>query len=137
MAEKDKKLTKTAAPSNDKKQAIQTAMDSRQRLRDLGCDYFVMAHRGICAREEIGDLIDENHELILRRAREIRALITEPMDFSHVCGLVCQYFKLLSKRPSRALYYERNIRFFIEFLVDRGELAMEARQGVAYYLPKP
>ncbi len=117
--------------------AIQTAMDSRQRLRDLGCDYFVMAHRGICAREEIGDLIDENHELILRRAREIRALITEPMDFSHVCGLVCQYFKLLSKRPSRALYYERNIRFFIEFLVDRGELAMEARQGVAYYLPKP
>ena len=101
--------------------SIQHAMNSRQKLRNLNCDYFIMAHRGICAGHEIDTLIDDNHTLILRRAFEIRDLVDEPMDFSHLCARVCKQFELFSLRPRRALYYERNIRFFIEFLVDRGE----------------
>jgi hypothetical protein len=58
------------------------------------------------------------------------------MDFSHICAHVCKRFELYTQRPRRALYYERNIRFFIEFLVDKGELDMESRGGVAFYLPK-
>lgn len=115
--------------------SIQHAMDSRQKLRELDCDCFIMAHKGTCARDEIGELIDLNHQLILRRAGEMRDLVTQPMDFSRICALVCEKFGLFSQRPRRALYYERNIRFFIEFLVDRGELEMESRRGVAYYLP--
>lgn len=113
--------------------SIQHAMASRQKLRTLGCDLFIMAHRGICTGEEIGQLIDDNHALIYQRAGEIRDLVDEPMDFSHLCAKVCQKYELFTTRPRRALYYERNIRFFIEFLVDRGELEMESRQGVAYY----
>ncbi len=115
--------------------SIQHAMDSRQKLRKLGCDYFIMAHKGICTGEEIGQLIEDNHALILERAAEIRALVNEPMNFSQVCAAVCQKYELFSPRPRRALYYERNIRFFMEFLLDRGEIDMESRQGVAYYLP--
>ena len=112
--------------------SIQHAMNSRQKLRTLGCDLFIMAHKGICRGDEIDRLIED---LILRRAAEIRGLITEPMDFSHICALVCNKYQLFSPRARRALYYERNIRFFIEFLVDRKELEMESRQGVAFYLP--
>lgn len=117
--------------------SIQHAMSSRQKLQKLNCDYFIMAHRGICAGHEIDALIDDNHALILQRACEIRDLVDEPMDFSHLCARVCKRFGLFTLRPRRALYYERNIRFFIEFLVDRGELLMESREGVAFYLPKP
>lgn len=115
--------------------SIQHAMNSRQKLRTLGCDWFIMAHKGICRGDEIDALIDDNHALILQRAAEIRALITEPMDFSHICALVCDKYELFSTRARRALYYERNIRFFIEFLVDRKELEMESKKGVAIYLP--
>lgn len=115
--------------------SIQHAMNSRQKLRTLGCDYFIMAHRGICTGAEIDRLIEDNHELILRRAQEIRALIDRPMDFSNICRVVCKKYELFSTRARRALYYERNIRFFVEFLVDRGELEMESREGVAFYLP--
>ena len=115
--------------------SIQAAMDSRQKLRQLDCDVFIMAHRGVCAGDEIGQLVEDNHALILRRAREIGSLITQPMDFSHLCALVCQKLELRSLKARRALYYERNIRFFIEFLLDRGELDMESRGGVAYYFP--
>ena len=48
--------------------SIQHAMASRKKLLDLDCDLFVMAHRGICTKEEIGQLIEDNHALILRRA---------------------------------------------------------------------
>lgn len=115
--------------------SIHHAMESRQRLRGVDCDLFIMAHKGICHKEEIGELIDLNHELILRRAREIRDLVTEPMPFSRLCQLVCQTYSLFTRRAQRALYYERNIRLFIEYLLDEGALAMESRQGVAYYLP--
>ena len=107
-----------------------------ERLRELeDCDFFIMAHKGVCAGREIGPLIDANQELVRRRAGEIRDLITEPMDFSQICRAVCTRFSLLTRRPRRALYYERNIRLFVEYLMDQGELGMETRQGTAFYLP--
>jgi len=115
--------------------SIQHAMDSRQKLRRLDCACFLMAHKGVCPGSEIGQLIDDNHSLILRRVEEMRALITRPMHFSDICAAVCRRYELFSQRPRRALYYERNIRFFIEFMVDRGQLGMESREGVAWYLP--
>ena len=116
--------------------SIPLAMESRERLRELeDCDFFIMAHKGVCAGREIGPLIDANQELVRRRAGEIRDLITEPMDFSQICRAVCARFSLLARRPRRALYYERNIRLFVEYLMDQGELGMETRQGTAFYLP--
>ena len=116
---------------------MQTMLETeRLRLRELeDCDFFIMAHKGVCAGREIGPLIDANQELVRRRAGEIRDLITEPMDFSQICRAVCTRFSLLTRRPRRALYYERNIRLFVEYLMDQGELGMETRQGTAFYLP--
>ena len=35
--------------------SIQLAMESRERLRELeDCDFFIMAHKGVCAGREIG-----------------------------------------------------------------------------------
>lgn len=115
--------------------SIQLMMESRERLRELECDLFVMAHKGICQRREMGALIEANQALVRRRAEEIRGLIREPMNFSQVCQAVCAHFSLLSRRPRRALYYERNIRLFMEYLVDRGELRMDTLDGTALYVP--
>ena len=109
---------------------MQLCMESRERLRDLPCSHFIMAHRGVCT--DIGPVIDANQQLVLRRAAQIRALIQQPMHFSDICAAVCRELELRSRRPRRAVYYERNIRLFVEFLLDRGELVMENRDGVGY-----
>ena len=108
-----------------------------RRLRELeDCDFFIMAHKGVCAGREIGPLIDANQELVRRRAGEIRDLITEPMDFSQICRAVCTRFSLLTRRPRRALYYERNIRLFLEFLQDEGLLDVMSSRGISrFYRP--
>ena len=104
----------------------QAGIESREKLRDVDADFFVMAHRGMCRREELSALIDDNQALAQRRAGEVLSQITRA---------VCGYFKLLTKKPSRALRFERNIRFFVEYLVDRGDLILETDQGVAVYRP--
>jgi len=109
----------------------QLAWESREKLRNLNCDLLIAAHRGVCS--ELGVLVDANDELTLRRAGEIRALVQGWMTASQIVFEACQFYKLLSHHPRRALRFERNIRFFIEFLVDRGELLMEVRNGVTMY----
>ena len=109
------------------------AMASREKLRELDCDRYIMAHRGECGRGELDALIDENQALIRRRAGEILALIRRPMTASQVSEAVCAFYQLFTHKPRRALQFERNIRFFLDYLTDRGELELQCRNGTAYY----
>ena len=105
-------------------------MESREKLRGVDCELLIIARR-----EELDGLIDANQALALRRAGEILSLIDRPMAASDIVRRVCLFYKLLSGKPRRALRFERNIRFFIEFLVDRGDLIMETQDGVTVYRP--
>ena len=77
----------------------QMGMESRERMRGLPCDKFIMAHRGIARREELDRLIDDNQALALRRAGEILALIPKAMTMSEINQAVCAYYKLLTGKP--------------------------------------
>ena len=106
---------------------------SREKLKGLGCDRYIMAHRGICGPEEVDGLVDANRELIARRTGEILDLVDRPMTASEIGQAACSLHKLFTSRPHRALRFERNVRFFIEHLVDQGLLEMTCREGVVYY----
>lgn len=110
-------------------------MKSREKLRGLPYDTYIMAHHGVCTGEELPHLIDENQALIRTRAEEIRSLITHPMTSSQIDAAVCAYYQLFTHKPNRALRFERNICFFVEYLVDSGLLEIRCRGGVARYCP--
>lgn len=110
-------------------------MKSREKLRGLPYDTYIMAHHGVCTGEELPHLIDENQALIRTRAEEIRSLITHPMTSSQIDAAVCAYYQLFTHKPNRALRFERNICFFVEYLVDSGLLEVRCRGGVARYCP--
>ncbi len=113
----------------------QAGIESREKLRGVDADFFLMAHRGVCSRGELSQLIDDNQALAQKRAGEVLSLITGPMTISEITRAVCGYFKLFPHKPSRALRFERNIRFFVEYLLDRGDLILETDRGVAVYRP--
>ena len=113
----------------------QLAIQSREKLRNLGCDFYIMAHRGVCSGAEIGGLIDGNQELIRRRAEEIWKLVDRPMTASQIDEKVCILHQLFTHKPRRSLRFERNVRFFIEYLVDTGRLAEICKNGATYYSP--
>jgi len=110
------------------------ALDSREKLRGLGCDACIMAHRGVCAGGEFDALIDANQDLSRRRAGEILALVDRPMTASQIDEAACVHYKLFTHKPSRSLRFERNVRFFIEYLVDAGRLEEVCQNGATYYV---
>lgn len=109
------------------------ASESREKLRFLGCDAYIMAHRGVCPGEEIDALIDANQALIRRRAEEILDLVDRPMTASQIDEAACVLYQLFTKKPRRSLRFERNVRFFIEYLVDNRRLAEVCKNGATYY----
>ncbi len=109
------------------------ALDSREKLRGLGCDCYIMAHRGVCPGGEIGGLIDANQALVRRRAEEILALVNRPMTASQIDEAACVFYRLFTSKPRRSLRFERNVRFFIEYLVDAGRLIEICQNGATYY----
>ena len=64
-----------------------------------------------------------------------QALLDAKLPYGLSIQLAMESRERLTRRPRRALYYERNIRLFVEYLMDQGELGMETRQGTAFYLP--
>lgn len=113
---------------------IATDLVSKERLRTLGCDLYIASHRGILPN--INDSVDANRELFLLRAGEILSAIHRPMTFSEVTAAVYQMYSLFSRSPRRAQSFERNIRFFMEFLLDEGRLEILAGDaGVTLYAP--
>ncbi len=111
----------------------QLAMDSREKLRGVDCDFFIMAHRGVCPASEIGALIDANQALLRRRAAEVLELVDRPMTVSEIDQAACRRYQLFTHRLRRALRYQRNVSFLVEYLADRGELVPEIRDGVVFY----
>ena len=109
------------------------AEGSREKIRALDCDLFIMAHRGICAKANLDELIDRNNALVRRRTYEILELVTHPMTASEIVQATCERYQLFTRQPRRSLRFERNVRFFIEFLVDEGELEMTCVRGNTYY----
>lgn len=110
------------------------AMDSRKKLQGLNCDCYIMAHRGLCPGAEIDSLIDANQALIRRRAEEILSLVERPMTASQIDEAACTLYQLFTHKPRRSLRFERNVRFFIEYLVDAGRLAEGCQNGATYYV---
>ena len=110
-----------------------TAEESREKLRGLGYDTYILAHRDVCDQLEFESLLEHNQKLLRRRAQDILDLVTHPMTAGDVDRAVCESYQLFTKRLRRALWVERNVRFFLEYLVDRGDLTMECRRGVVYY----
>jgi glyoxylase-like metal-dependent hydrolase (beta-lactamase superfamily II) len=111
------------------------AIASREKLRGLSCDGYILAHRGVCAAGEFETLIDENQALVERRAEEIFRLVSEPMTASQITEAVCAEYELFTKQPRRSVRFERNIRFFLDYLVDTRRLELVCRRGVTLYVP--
>lgn len=113
--------------------SMEQALASHHKLRGLNCHSYIMAHRGVCPAGEIAALIDGNLTLIETRTQEVLSLITRPMTISQIDAAVCAHYQLFTHKPSRALRFERNIRFFVEYLVDQGRLELHSRRGVTCY----
>lgn len=115
--------------------AIADDLDSKEKLRGLTCDAYIAAHRGVFT--DIDAVVDANRALFLARAADICALVDRPMPFNQLAAGVYKKYSLFTHNPQRAMSFERNVRFFTDYLLDRGDLILVAGEdGTAQFAPK-
>lgn len=112
---------------------VATALVSQQKLLTIEADTFILSHRGVVQKDQLPDLIQQNTALFHKRSEEILSFCDKSPDFSTLCKLVCQHFELHMRKPQRVLFFQRNIRFFLEFLEDSGKLVMDVDDGKVVY----
>ena len=104
--------------------SIADDLESKQRLLGLGCDACIAAHRGVFT--DMDSVVEANCRLFLTRAEEICALVDRPMPFNQLAAAVYRKYDLFTHNPLRAVSFERNVRFFVDYLLDRGDLTLVA-----------
>ena len=57
------------------------------------------------------------------------------MTLEDILEKACMELKLLSKQSYKVKLYERDIRSFIDYLVDQGRIREYCENGRLYYLP--
>lgn len=106
---------------------------SKERLRDLNCDLYIAAHRGVFS--DIDTVVDKNLALMRQRAQQILSVVNHPMTFDQINQRACALLDIHPQSPRRALGLEKSMRFFVDALVDRGDLVLSLEQGVVRYEP--
>lgn len=106
---------------------------SREKLRGVRCDRYIAAHRGVY--EELGGILDENDALFARRLDEVCACVTGEMTMDQIQAAVCARLGIRAGRPQKAALMERNVRCYVEALLDAERLTLSVRDNVRCYAP--
>lgn len=107
-------------------------LESMLRLRTLKFDCYILAHQGVCY--EIGKLAEENRENLEGKAQKVLELLNRPMGMDEIVKTTWEAFGMRSGRLFRVAVFERNLRSFVEYLLDRGDLTFALDSGVRKYV---
>ena len=114
---------------------IGTALETMERLAESEvCGQYrqlVLAHRGIHTATELPSLAAENRAALARTEAGLLRLIDRPMTVDELVAAACEALSLLSSRPLRAVYYDRNLRTYLDHLLEQGALERFADRGLA------
>lgn len=112
---------------------IAGALQSQQKIPNFPEEIFVMAHKGCCHKEDIHKLTKQNQDLFLKVAQNIRHCAGMGKTIDQLTMDYCREYKLATRKPKTIAHYQRNIRFFLEYLEDKGDISMEiAESGVLW-----
>lgn len=113
---------------------FQQAMETMQKLSEVPASRYLAAHRGVY--ETLGDLPQRNIRLIESRAEGILKCLDCPLNLSELSLRVCEAFRLRSRERGAVALYERNIRSYLEYLLDSGQVESVVKSGIFYYRAK-
>lgn len=107
-------------------------LESKRRLRDVTCDRYVLAHRGVF--DDIRDLIDKNIADRMRHADEIAAALETPMTISELEGALWTSCCLHTKRAPHIVMFRRSLRCGLDYLTGTDRVNILFEDGVTRYV---
>ena len=110
-------------------------LESMEALRDIPCDWLLIAHKGVEAAP-FGSLIDENTAQLQRQLDIVASLVDREMSREEILQAVREAMHIRVDTPRRAEDLERFVRPYLECLTDDGRLRLSVRgSGTLCYGP--
>lgn len=112
--------------------SIAADFETRDQLRRESAERYVLAHYGV--ENDISELLSLNAQIYLEVSEKVQALLTKPMTLEEWLLAVIRQFGFRSASTEYGLrLLERNLRSFIEYLIDISEVRQEAQNGRMVY----
>lgn len=113
---------------------FQQAISTMRQLPRISASCYLAAHRGVFS--SLGNLPEQNIRRIEERAEEILKLLDRPLNLSELSLRICTGLHLRSRSRGAVALYERNIRSYVEYLLDTGHIELFPKDGIFYYCPR-
>ncbi|MDO4280329.1 MAG: MBL fold metallo-hydrolase [Peptococcaceae bacterium] len=111
--------------------SVQRSIASMEMLRETHFDYYLAAHKGVYT--DIKSLADECICDVKACATRILDGIDCGLTRSEIVITACTLMKMLSSKPRKVAFYERNVHIYVDYLVDVGALEIVIKNGVEFY----
>ena len=112
--------------------SVQPSIEAMEKLAATDHKLYIAAHRGVY--DEVKPLADACIASVKRCANRILDTADCGLTRSEIIIAACTMMKMLSSKPRKAAFYERNIHIYVDYLVDCGALEVVVRDGVEYYV---
>lgn len=109
------------------------AIKSHQKIGKFGYSHYIMAHYGDIPFSELPALVAENRELFEKRCHKILDCLYRPKTIDRLTMDLCQIYELKTTNPKRIYFYQRTLRFYLDYLEDMEEIKMiMTHDGILY-----
>lgn len=108
-------------------------LKSKEKLYDLNCSNYVVAHKGIYMNNEIAQLISSNIEFYKKRADRICEIINGKMTMEEILKEVIKEFNIQVKTQYKYSTLERMLRSYVEYLNEIGRIEVSMEDGFLKY----
>lgn len=113
---------------------IAGALETHEGVKHFPYSQYILSHQGVIPLADLEELVNENQGLFLKRAKEIcHALGREGLTLDQLALALCQQYHMNARKAKRILLYQRTIRYFLEYLEDKGDIIVDMSPlGVIY-----
>lgn len=112
--------------------SVADAMESMELLRQFHLPA-ICSHKGWS--EDLSKLAEKNIEHCQYRAKVVLQIINERMSMEEAVVKVCKELRLLSKKVFKVKIYDREVRNFMDYLLDQGKIRQSAGEGRIFCEP--
>lgn len=106
-------------------------LKSKEKLYDLKCSQYVIAHKGIYSN--ITELITDNINFYKLRAEKIYEIINDSMTLEEIMQAITKSFNIHVTNVYKYTLIERMLRSYVEYLNELGRLELSAADGFLKY----
>lgn len=110
---------------------INEDLKSKEKLYDLNCSQYVIAHKGIYSN--ITELITDNINFYKLRTERIYDIIKDSMTLEEIMQAIMKSFNIHVTSVYKYALIERMLRSYVEYLNELGRLELSAVDGFLRY----